>query len=137
MLEDNKDGKFKDHVAQLVSSVVVYTPVPADELMEEMVTWDLRLTDLVHSVRQKPGHVILMAPPEKDGELRGLVGWLKGMGAQAKEYKIGQAPNGGLAGVSAQGLQTQVNSTGICHAYLQGKKCRFGANCKFRCNPQP
>jgi len=131
-----------------VSSVVVYTPVPAAELKAEISGWSSRMGEIVDSIRQKPDHMILMATPENDAELRELVGWLREWGLQAKEYKMagrdpgqgpapaGRAPGQGLASAAERGLQDQVSKAILCRAYLEGGECGYGIRCKFRCYPR-
>ena len=117
---------------QAVSSVVVYTPVPALELGAELARWDGEMEGLIHSIRQKEGHVILMSTADNDAAMRGYVGWLRECGLQAKEYMhAGQ----GLASAAARGLQAEVSKAGLCRAYMANQHCKWGLDCRFRCHP--
>ena len=118
-----------------MSSVVIYTQASEQEVLREISRSEQEVRNLIHSTRQKDGHIILMATEENDEELRQGLPRLREMGMQAKEYHR-YSKDASLPRMAAIGMQEKVDATGTCRAFLAGNECRFGRKCKFKCYPQ-
>ena len=113
-----------------VGCLVVYTAVGKDRLLED-IQKDDQVGKYIQSARQKQGHVILEALRSECDKLRGYADRLRGKGYQVKPYYF---TNSNLAARSKAGLDEQVKEQGICWNYAEGKACKFGDRCKFKCH---
>jgi len=134
---DHRQTRARKTTAQAstVSSVVIYTQQQAQELIEAIRAKDKPTANLIHSTRQKPGHVILMATREDDDELRECVQWLNERKFKASAYRF---TDGALAQRASTGVRQRVQEVGLCHYSSNGNRCPFGAKgrCKFKCSDQ-
>ena len=104
--------------------------VGKDRLLED-IQKDDQVGKYIQSARQKQGHVILEALRSECDKLRGYADRLRGKGYQVKPYYF---TNSNLAARSKAGLDDQVKEQGICWNYAEGKACKFGDRCKFKCH---
>ena len=116
---------------ELVSAVVVYTPVPGDEVLDAVGRKDRAVRNLIQGARQKPGHVVLMARRADSEKLKECVRAFELWGFQAKTYALRTR----LQGTAAEGAQSKVSNAGLCWKYMKGAACPYGAKCKFTCYP--
>ena len=116
-----------------MNSVVVYTQWTEQQLCKEVTKRDPSIAKLIHSTRQKPGHVILMATQENDNSLRECIPWFKQWQWQAKAYR--RDGENTLANAAQAGMQAHIIEAGVCNNYIKNAPCQFGANgkCRFKC----
>ena len=116
--------------------MVVFTQMQAQDLVKEIKSGVKSVAGLIHSARQKPGHVILMATRENDEALRSSVGWLRHHNYEVTEYRT---RDGALAQRAAVGAQSRIMETGLCQFYSNHAPCPFAqkGGCRFRCYDYP
>jgi hypothetical protein len=112
-----------------VNSVVIYTQMPAQELMRELAEKNKNTSVLIQSTRQKEGHVILMATHANDSQLRACVPGLQQAGWQSRIYHRKETP---LAQAAEMGMQARMKESGVCFAYIKDGRCGYGSKCKFK-----
>jgi hypothetical protein len=109
--------------------VVIYTQMPAQELMRELAEKNKNTSVLIQSTRQKEGHVILMATHANDSQLRACVPGLQQAGWQSRIYHRKETP---LAQAAEMGMQARMKESGVCFAYIKDGRCGYGSKCKFK-----
>ena len=126
-------NKGRPRPVSIVNSVVVYTQWTEQQLCKEVTKRDPSIAKLIHSTRQKPGHVILMATQENDNSLRECIPWFKQWQWQAKAYR--RDGENTLANAAQAGMQAHIIEAGVCNNYIKNAPCQFGANgkCRFKC----
>ena len=112
-----------------VSSVVVYTPVPADNFLQEVRRKDSNVRGLIQATRQKEGHIVLMATQADSEQLKQCVKAFTGWGFQAKPYYL----KPGLAQAANAGVQSAMQRQALCRNYMNNQPCQYGSNCRFTC----
>ena len=123
-----------DREEEIVSCVVVWTELQSTSLVQEIKYQDGEIGKLIHSGRQRNGHVVLMARGRESMKLREQVQGLKELGLKAKPYHFYQEP---LSSRANSGLTKQVREAGMCEYFFRSEPCPRGGNCTLRCHAPP
>jgi hypothetical protein len=110
--------------------LVVYTKGTSADMLAGLERQDSQIRKLVHSTRQKAGHVILAARRNEAERLKTSLGRIKALGFSVAPY---HTRGSSLSSNSKQGLASQTREAGICRNLFNHTRCPFGDRCRFRC----
>jgi hypothetical protein len=124
-----KPRKAQMWEAGVVSAIVLHTQAPKDAVLGEIARFDQQVAKLIHSVRQKEGHLVLMAKEADSDKLKQCLPGFKSWGFKAQPYRRKPA----LSQVSQAGAQAKMQATPYCNNFLRGVECGYGDKCRFKC----
>ena len=117
---------------QVDSALVVYTQIPAISFLPEIRKRNGEVGQLIHSVRQKQGHIILMASRADREKLVQRIQTLRNLGLRVRPY-VSRNPRASMLINANNGIQKHLEEAQMCNNMFQNVTCPYAMNCRFKC----